>query len=100
MQEEEDEVRGGLLVNIKKGGTRSLRSGHRLFKTGGSKFCGLGVIHVYSPPYFSVFVDYLVVIGDPTNAKWAFPPWRQLGSELRAVFCCWAAFKWIVCGSS
>ena len=41
------------------------------------------MVHMYSPPYLSVFVDYLVVIGDRTNAEWAFPPWRQLGSTLR-----------------
>ena len=41
------------------------------------------MVYVYSLLYLSVFVDYLVVIGDLTNAERALPPWRQLRSAVR-----------------
>ena len=41
------------------------------------------MVYMYSPPYLSIFVDYLVVIGDSTNAEKAFPPWRQLRIAFR-----------------
>ena len=41
------------------------------------------MIYMDSSPYFSVFVDYLVIIGDHANTKRAFPSWGQLISTLR-----------------
>ena len=60
---------------ISKWRARGLKSWHRLWKIGGRKFSGFCVIYMDSPPYFSVFVDYLVIIGDPANTKRAFPSW-------------------------
>ena len=43
------------------------------------------MVYMYSPPYLSIFVDYLVVIGDSTNVERAFTPWRQLRIAFRVV---------------
>ena len=74
MQEEEDEVQEDRRPNIQMEG-EGLQELAQALVDRGHEFCWFGMVNMNSSPYLSVFVNYLVIIGDPANTKRASPSW-------------------------
>ena len=68
---------------ISKRRARGFRSWYGSRKISSRKFGRLGVIDMDCTPHSSIFINDLILIEDPSDAKRAFPTWSQLVRMLR-----------------